>query len=129
MSIAGITLLFAVLFPYPFTMAAKWSRQYDNRQVRPYLDSLTGWRQRCYWIHLNSLEILPICGIAVLAAVVAGVPESVLTPVCLFWMGSRVFYAVCYLRDWATLRSVTWTAGYGALLYLIWEAGKLWGSA
>lgn len=119
MDIPALTLLFAILFPYPFTLAAKWSRRYDNRQGRVYLEQTTGWRRTCYWIHLNSLEAMPACGIAVLYSLFKGLSPPIFHALCLIWIASRILYVFCYLLNLATLRTLVWGAGYFTLLLMI----------
>jgi len=124
MDIPTLTLLFALIFPYPFTVLAKWSKAYDNRQGRIYLENTTGWRRTCYWIHLNSLEAIPIAGVSILYALMKGLSPHPFYELCLVWMASRILYAVFYLMELATLRSVIWSIGYGILLFIVFLAGR-----
>lgn len=110
MTVALWCVLIAAFLPYPFTLAAKWSKRFDNAKPRVYLDSIDGWRQRAHWTQLNSFEAFPPFAAAVLVAhVVAGANATADTLAASFIV-LRVLFGLCYVTDKATLRSIFWFA-------------------
>ena len=68
MTISYWCVLAILMFPYVFTVLAKTSPAFNNHDPRKYLQNLTGWRQRAHYIQLNSFEVAPSFGIAVIVA-------------------------------------------------------------
>ena len=121
MSVAFWCLLIAVVMPYIFTVIAKMSGagRYNNRAPREYLERQEGLARRADWAQRNSFEALPVFTAAVLAATVAGVDEVWLAGLSVAFIAIRLAYGVCYLRGWASARSLVWFAGYFCCLALL----------
>lgn len=121
MTVAFWCLLAAAIMPYVFTLIAKFGGEgrYNNRAPRAYLDSQKGLAQRADWAQRNSFEALPIFVAAVLAGAVAGVADQWMAILGLGFIAFRVLYGFCYLRDWASARSIVWSGGYLCCLALL----------
>lgn len=114
MSVALWCLLLAVLMPPVFAAIAKasGSGRYDNRAPRDFLDRQAGVSRRADWAQRNSFEALPAFIAGVFAAIAAGVHEQWLASLSVAFIIARIFYGICYLRDWATARGLCWFAGF-----------------
>lgn len=113
MTLALWCILVAAFLPYPFTLAAKWSRSFNNAAPRDYLETTEGWRRRAHWTQLNSFEAFPAFAAAVLTAHMVKGPDGTADLLAMAFIGFRVLYGLCYVGDKATLRSVMW---FGAAL-------------
>ncbi|GAA6150915.1 MAPEG family protein [Pseudoteredinibacter isoporae] len=111
-------LLLLVLSKAPVAIAmAKLG--YDNASPRDQQRELAGWGKRALAAHHNTLEAIPIFGLALLTAAFLELPASQLHLCAGGFVLARVLYQLCYLADWATLRSVVWIAGYGFCIALV----------
>jgi uncharacterized MAPEG superfamily protein len=77
---------------------------------------LQGLSQRAYWAEQNSFEILPAFIAAVLVAHFAGAEQVLVDQLAIGFIASRVLYSICYLMNWASLRSLVWMVG---LLFIV----------
>lgn len=81
----------------------------QNAAPREFLAGVTGLQKRADWAQQNSFEAFPVFAAAVIIAHLAGAAQARIDLLALAWVGLRLAYGVCYLADWATLRSVVWT--------------------
>ncbi|MBN2991210.1 MAPEG family protein [Pseudomonas cedrina subsp. fulgida] len=116
MTVAFWCVLIAIFLPYLCTGVAKFSggkfgpRQ--NHDPRAFLDTLEGVAKRAHSAQLNSFEVTPAFAAAVIIAHLAGTAELVtINVLAVLFITSRLLYIICYLADWAMLRSVVWIAG------------------
>lgn len=116
MTLAYWCVLIAALLPFPFTLAAKWSKRFDNRKPREYLEATQGWRRRAHSAQLNSFEAFPAFAAAVIIAHLAQAPQNGIDLLAAAFIVLRVLYGLCYLADRASLRSLMW---FGAMLCTI----------
>lgn len=107
-----------ILFPYFFTTLAKFSPRFNNHKPREYLQNLTGWRQRANYIQLNSFEINPAFGIAVVIAQLMSKNQLSIDQLAVTFVASRVCYAICYLSDKAAFRTLFWGIGIACVVGL-----------
>jgi uncharacterized MAPEG superfamily protein len=112
----------AALLPFPFTLAAKWSKRFDNARPRSYFDTVEGWRQRAHWTQLNSFEAFPAFAAAVIVnhLVLGANPRA--DALALAFIVFRVLFGLCYVADKATLRSLMWLAASGCVVALFVSA-------
>lgn len=110
MTIALWCVLAAAFLPYPFTLAAKWSRRFDNHKPREYLETTSGWQKRAHWAQLNSFETFPAFAAAVIVNRIVLGPNAAADAVALAFIAIRVAYGLLYIADWALLRSIAWFA-------------------
>ena len=112
-SISGIIylILAACLLPYVFTMIAKKAGGFkakDNQNPRDFLEQSTGVAKRAHAVQQNSIESLPLFIAAVLMAEYLVMPQSLIMTFGIGYLIFRVLYGICYLANWATLRSIMW---------------------
>jgi len=108
--IAGLLPLFAV-------SVAKWKfPNYDNNNPRAWESKLTGHRARANAAQMNSFEAFPFFAASVILAMLAGVESQTLDTLSVIFVLARVAYILCYIKDWATARSLCWTVGYGCVV-------------
>ena len=112
-SISGIIylILAACLLPYVFTMFAKKAGGFkakDNQNPRDFLEQSTGVAKRANAVQQNSFESLPLFIAAVLMAEYLVMPQSLIMTFGIGYLIFRVLYGICYLANWATLRSIMW---------------------
>jgi len=112
-SISGIIylILAACLLPYVFTMIAKKAGGFkakDNQNPRDFLEQSTGVAKRAHAVQQNSFESLPLFIAAVLMAEYLVMPQSLIMTFGIGYLIFRMLYGICYLANWATLRSIMW---------------------
>lgn len=115
MTVALWCILIAIFLPYVCTWIAKLSGGFslkDNHDPRGFLDNLDGVGKRANAAQLNSFEVIPAFAAAVIVAHLAGNAELVtINVLAVLFITSRLLYIICYLADWATLRSLVWFVG------------------
>ncbi|MHC8374284.1 MAPEG family protein [Pseudomonas sp. MDT1-85] len=120
MTVALWCILIAICLPYLCIGIAKVSGGYGlrhNRDPRGFLDSLEGLGKRAYAAQLNSFEVTPAFAAAVIVAHLAGNAELVtINVLSVLFITSRLLFIICYLADWATLRSLVWFVGMGLII-------------
>ncbi|MDI3274761.1 MAPEG family protein [Pseudomonas sp. AL03] len=120
MTVALWCILIVIFLPYICTGIARVSggfRPKDNHDPRDFLESLNGLGRRAYAAHLNGLEVTPAFAAAVIVAHLAGNAELVtINVLSVLFITSRLLYIICYLADWAILRSLVWLVGMGLIV-------------
>jgi uncharacterized MAPEG superfamily protein len=120
MTVALWCILIAIILPYVCVGVAKVIGGYrlsDNHDPRDFLDSLEGLGRRASSAQLNSFEVTPAFAAAVIVAHLAGNAELVTVNVlAVLFITSRLLYIICYLADWAMLRSLMWFVGMGLII-------------
>jgi uncharacterized MAPEG superfamily protein len=116
MTIALWCVLAAGLLPYVATMIAKSKGPYNNNAPREWLQAQTGFRQRANAAQQNSFEAFPLFAAAVIIATLLHAPQSTVNKLALAFIAVRLLYVVCYLADWASLRSLVWFAGMACVV-------------
>ncbi|KAF0867353.1 MAPEG family protein [Pseudomonas sp. LD120] len=116
MTVAFWCVLIAIFLPYLCTGIAKFSGgQFGPRQnhdPRAFLETLQGFARRAHAAQLNSFEVTPAFAAAVIVAHVAGNASLVtINVLAVLFITSRLLYIICYLADWAILRSLVWFVG------------------
>ena len=112
-TISGIIylILIACLLPYVFTVIAKKTAGFkgrDNHNPRDFLAKTTGLAARANAAQQNSFESLPLFIAAILMAEYMVVPQTVIMTFGIAYIVLRIVYGICYLANWATLRSIVW---------------------
>jgi len=111
MSIAYWCVLIAAFMPVMLTGVAKFSGPgFNNRRPRDFQATLTGFRQRAHWAHLNAIEAFPPFAAAVIIAQQLNADQGTIDGLAIGFIVARVVYAGFYLSDHASLRSVAWLA-------------------
>jgi len=121
MTVALWCILIALVLPPLCALIAKMSSGRfglkDNHDPRAFLDTLSGLPRRAHAAQQNSYEAFPAFAAAVLVADIVGNAEQVTQDVLgVMYITSRLLYIICYLADWAALRSVVWFAGLALIV-------------
>ncbi|MCP1442936.1 putative MAPEG superfamily protein [Pseudomonas sp. GGS8] len=120
MTVALWCILIAIGLPYLCIGIAKVSggfRLRHNHDPRGFLDSLEGLGKRAHAAQLNSFEVTPAFAAAVIVAHLAGNAELVtINVLSVLFITSRLLFIICYLADWALLRSLVWFVGMGLIV-------------
>jgi uncharacterized MAPEG superfamily protein len=127
MSLALWTLLIAGLMPYLTVGFAKFSGgRYDNHHPREWAQGLSGRRARAYAAHQNHFEFFPFFAAAILIAEGKTGGSGWLDALAIAAIGARIAYTVCYLKDLANLRSLSWFIGILCIigLFVLAATGK-----
>lgn len=96
---------------------------YDNRTPRAAQAKLEGLPARANAAHQNGFEAFMAFAAAVALAQGVGMSTAPLvTALALTHLGARVLYAVAYLADWSTFRSLVWFLGFLATLGIFGQA-------
>ena len=112
-SISGIIylILIACLLPYVFTAIAKQTAGFkarDNQNPREFLAKTTGLAARANAVQQNSFESLPLFIASILMAEYMVISQTVIMTFGMAYIVLRILYGICYLANWATLRSIVW---------------------
>ena len=112
-NISGIIylILIACLLPYVFAMIAKKTAGFkakDNQHPRDFLAKTTGLAARANAAQQNSFESLPLFIAAILMAEYMVISQTVIMTFGMAYIILRILYGICYLANWATLRSIVW---------------------
>ena len=121
MTVAFWCVLIAFCLTYVCTAFAKFSDgkfgPKQNHDPRTYLDNLQGFAKRAHSAQLNSFEVTPAFAAAVIIADIVGNAQPVTIDVlAVLFVTSRMLYIICYLADWAILRSIIWFIGMGLVV-------------
>ena len=115
MTIAFWTLLFAIMLPWLMALIKKTPSslhgKYNNRAPRAGEQNLQGVSQRVSWAEQNSYEILPGYIAAIIVSYLVGAEQYCIDIFALIFIGSRMLYCLCYIKDWPSLRSAVWVVG------------------
>ncbi|WP_428309816.1 MAPEG family protein [Hydrocarboniphaga sp.] len=119
MTLALWCVLIAALLPFPFTLAAKFSKRFDNARPREYLAATTGWRGRANAVQQNAFETYPAFAAAVIVAQMLHVAaQGRIDAFAIAYLVFRLAFGACYLADLATLRSLMWFGSIGCIVGL-----------
>ena len=119
MTIAYWCVLAAAFIPLLFVGYAKFTGgRYNNYKPREFLAKLEGPQARARDAQLNSYEAFPPFAAAVIIAHQLAAPQSQIDLLALGWVGLRLFYGVCYIANWAMLRSTVWLLAVGCVVGL-----------
>ncbi|MBK5377231.1 MAPEG family protein [Pseudomonas sp. TH08] len=120
MTVALWCVLIAIFLPYVCTGVAKVVGGYrlsDNHDPRDFMESLNGLARRAHAAQMNSFEVMPAFAAAVIVAHLVGTAQLVTVNVlAVLFITSRLLYIICYLADWAILRSLVWFVGMGLII-------------
>ena len=111
MTTAFWCVLIAGLLPYAAVIPAKAGAKFDNHNPRDWLAKQEGYRRRANAAQANSFEAFPLFAAAVIVAYLLHAPQAHVDMLAMGFVAARAAFLVCYLADWAALRSVAWLAG------------------
>jgi len=113
-------LLAAALLPYLTILFVKRAggRRFDNHRPRAWMEDLSGWQQRGDWAHRNHFEAFPIFLAAIFVAETTGAAQGRIDLLAGVFVALRIVYTALYLADLATARSIVWSLGFGATIWI-----------
>ena len=79
------------------------------------------WAQRLMKAHFNAVENLVVFAALVLAAVAAGISNSVIATACIVYFWARVVHALAYTFAVPWLRTLAFTVGFFAQMAIAWQ--------
>lgn len=122
MSIAFWCIFVAGLMPGLTALIAKLGKTeigaFDNNHPREWMARLDGRRARAVATMQNGYEGFPLFAAAVIIAQFGGAAQDCVNMLAMGYIGIRVLFTICYLQNWATLRSLVWFAGIAVILTL-----------
>lgn len=122
MHIAHLCVLIAALLPFAFVGVAKGQPRYlkagGNHDPRAYAATLEGRQKRAYNAHLNGFEAFPAFAAAVILAEQSGGAQSTIDTLAVVFVAARVVHGLLYIADQAMARSLVWSVGLGAVVWL-----------
>lgn len=117
--------LFAmVLIPYGLAGFGAYQRyqqlgEADNNNWRAtQLHKLEGIGSRAYAAQANAWEAVAMFTAAVVVAHLSGADAGASATTALVFLAARIAHVVCYLADFATLRTVVFLVGWGSCIRL-----------
>ena len=106
--------LIAGMLPFVAAVCAKaGGKGFNNREPRPWLGSLQGWRARANAAQANTFEALPFFFAACLFALYRQVEPGVLAGYMAAWLIARFLYLLVYISGHGSIRSIIWTIALG----------------
>lgn len=123
MTIALWCVLAAAVLPYVAALTAKVGARFDNHNPRDWLARQEGYRKRANAAQANAFEAFPLFAAAVIVSMLLQAPQAKVDMLALGFVAARSAYFVCYLADWAALRSVAWLAGIGCAVAIFVAGG------
>jgi len=128
MSIAIICVILAGFLPIIAAGIAKFGptenavyEPYDNNQPREWLAKQTGLRARANAAQANTFESLPFFYVAITIAMILQAPQARIDALAIAYLLARVAYIVCYVVDWANLRTLVWLIGFACTVILFFQ--------
>ncbi len=123
MSIAFWCVFIAALLPYIAALSAKaGARSYDNNEPRAWLAQQQGYRARANAAQQNSFEAFALFAAAVLIAHATHGPRARVDQLAMVFIAARVGYLPLYLAGWGVARSLVWTVGMAATVWIFLTA-------
>lgn len=123
MTTAYWCVLIGAFMPLMWTAMAKFGGSKkmsfgQNAAPREFLESVSGMQKRAHWAQQNAFEAFPAFAAAVIISHLAGGAQGTIDLLAMIWVVARVGYGICYLADWATLRSLVWGAAVACVVAL-----------
>lgn len=114
-------VLIAAFMPVAFVGYAKFAGNRkmgpkENAFPREWLEQCEGEQKRAYWAQLNSFEAFPPFAAGVIIAGLLGASVAAMNTLAILFIILRIIYGFCYIKDFASARSLVW--GLGALCVL-----------
>lgn len=123
MTIADLCLLAAVVLTIASVMPAKLDgkHDYDNANPRDPRFYAPGLRARALGAHLNGFEAFPFFAASVILAEMRAVPQATVDALAVAFVVVRILYAVLYITNRPTFRSVVWSIAFACNLAIFFS--------
>ena len=127
MTIVLVCITIAIFIPQVLAFASVRYRlrqfgKVDIKQPRLQASELTAGGHRTVAAQNNAWEALALFLAAILMGTIAGVPVAELSTPAILFTASRVLHAVFYLSDQAPLRTASFLAAFGAVIWIVVKA-------
>ncbi len=124
MTLAYVCVLIAALLPYVLALSWRWPvyTPAANHAPRRFEETLSGWRQRAHWAHLNALEAFAPFAAAVIIASQLGAPPARLDVLALTFVGFRIGHGAFYVADLAVPRSLAFGGAFACVVAIFLSA-------
>ena len=96
----------------------------DNHSPRQQYAQLEGVGARAFAAQQNAWEALGLFTATVAIAHFAAADAERTASAAMFFVGTRLLHPICYLANWATLRSIVAIAGLASCIYIWTLAGR-----
>jgi uncharacterized MAPEG superfamily protein len=119
MTIAFWCVLIAAMLPYVGSFIAKaGARGFDNNEPRKWLARQEGFRSRANAAQQNGYEAFGFFAVAVIVAHITRGQQAQVDTLAMVFIAVRIAYLLVYLRGWGTIRTLVWTIGLAATVWI-----------
>ncbi|MBU5617320.1 MAPEG family protein [Psychrobacter sp. TAE2020] len=121
-------MIVASLLPVSLAMMAKVFGGFnlaDNAHPRDFLQQTIGAAARANAAQKNSYETLPVFLVAVLAAMLFFVPQSIINILAWLYVLIRIGYCVAYITNLPMFRSILWLLSMACCVMLFYLAIRI----
>lgn len=127
-NVAIWTMIIASALPFLLAMLAKALGGFsmaDNSHPREVVSKFSGRAARAHAAQQNSFESLPIFLASVIVAMLFFVPQIVVNYLAVMYVALRLIYAIAYIVNLPTLRSIIWALSMACCFMLFYLAVKM----
>lgn len=127
-NVAIWAMIIASALPFLLAMLAKAIGGFgmaDNSHPREVVAKFTGRAARANAAQQNSFESLPIFLVSVIVAMLFFVPQIVVNYLAVMYVALRLMYAIAYIVNLPTLRSIVWALSMACCFMLFYLAVKM----
>lgn len=127
-NVAIWTMIIASALPFLLAMLAKALGGFsmaDNSHPREVVAKFSGRAARAHAAQQNSFESLPIFLASVIVAMLFFVPQVVVNYLAVMYVALRLVYAIAYIVNLPTLRSIIWALSMACCFMLFYLAVKM----
>ena len=127
-NVAIWTMMIASALPFLLAMLAKALGGFgmaDNSHPREAVAKFTGRAARAHAAQQNSFESLPVFLASVIVAMLFFVPQIVVNYLAVMYVALRLIYAIAYIVNLPTLRSIIWALSMACCFMLFYLAVKM----
>lgn len=123
MTTAFWCVLIAALLPYVAAVISKAGAPgFDNNAPREWLAKQQGFRARANAAQQNSFEAFGFFAVAVLVAHVSRGQQGLVDLLAMVFIATRIVYLAVYVAGWGAVRSLVWTVGMAATVWIFLTA-------
>ncbi len=124
MTIAYWCVLVTFVLPYIWVAIARIPGITLDKNLIPRIvsESLTGFRQRTYWAHLNALEVAGPFAATVIIGHQLQLNQNTLDTLALVFVGFRVAHAMAYMANQGVLRTLMFAGGFLSIVTIFVKA-------
>ncbi len=119
MTIAYFCIVIGLFIPLACAGYAKFTTKgYNNNAPREFLANVQGKSRRAHHAQLNFYETFPGFIGGVIIAHLRTAPQNLIDSLAIAFIVFRISYALFYIADQATPRSLAWVLSFGVIISL-----------